>query len=68
MIQLIEISVKDCSSFEHAVKLLKSKVKKEHIIEDYRKHLRYEKPSDAARKAKVEARKRARKLQRLREL
>jgi len=64
---LIEISVKNFHSFEQAMKVLKSKMKKEHIIEDYKKHLRYEKPSDRMRKAKKEATKRARKLQRLRD-
>lgn len=65
---MIEISVKHCQSFEHAMRLLKSKMKKEHVIEDYKKHLRYEKPSDRIRKEKIEASKRARKMQRLRDL
>jgi ribosomal protein S21 len=50
------------------MRLLKSKIKKEHVIEDYKKHLRYEKPSDRKRKALIDARKRARKMQRLRDL
>jgi len=66
VISLIEVSIKNFNSFEHAMKVLKSKIKKEHVIEDYKKHLRYEKPSDRNRKAKIEAVKRARKLQRLR--
>jgi len=64
---LIEISVKNVHSFEQAMRVLKSKMKKEHIIEDYKKHMRYEKPSDRMRKAKKEAVKRIRKLQRLRD-
>lgn len=65
---MIEISVKHCQSFEHAMRLLKAKMKKEHVIDDYKKHMRYEKPSDRIRKELKESRKRARKMQRLRDL
>jgi ribosomal protein S21 len=50
------------------MRLLKSKMKKEHVIEDYKKHLRYEKPSDRMRKQQIESRKRARRMQRIRDL
>jgi ribosomal protein S21 len=42
-------------------------MKKEHVIEDYKKHMRYEKPSDKSRKEKIELTKRARRMQRLRD-
>lgn len=60
---MIKVNVKDCQSFEQAMRILKSKIKKEHVIEDHKKHLRYEKPSDKRRKERIEAIKRARRQQ-----
>jgi len=60
---LIKIDVTKFQSFEQAMKVLKSKMKKEHVIEDHKKHLRYEKPSDRRRKERIEAIKRTRKTQ-----
>lgn len=64
---MIQVSVRNCQSFEQAMRILKSKMKKEHVIEDYKKHMRYEKPSDKSRKEKIELTKRARRMQRLRD-
>ncbi len=60
---MIKIDVTKFQSFEQAMKVLKSKMKKEHVIEDHKKHLRYEKPSDRRRKERIEAIKRTRKTQ-----
>jgi ribosomal protein S21 len=50
------------------MRILKTKLKKEKVIEDYKTHMRYEKPSDRNRKQKLESAKRARRMQRLRDL
>ena len=53
------VRVSEKESFESVLKRFKKKVDKDGIIQDYKKHQYFEKPSDTKRRKKMEAKRKA---------
>ena len=62
---MAKITIRPDQNLEQALRVFRSKMKKMHILEDHRKSLRYEKPSDQKRRERRESARRIRKANRL---
>jgi ribosomal protein S21 len=61
---MAKVYVRKGQNFEQVLRVFKKQMIREHIIDDYKKHSHYEKPSETARKRRFERKAIARRVQR----